>query len=201
MNASDFSSLRKGAIFNTHNPASCIPVMGKTTLFFGRLAMTSTSEQRTFATNKRGALFSLCLLGRNPSGAVKANLLPRFRGTNVLAVLGKHVAMPFAQMFAVRKALKVVGAVVGFVAVDVVNMFGGVKAIKPASRYNTVHKPLPAKTQVPLRVVCRGVRLHLSDNFSAARNRVKMVKESVFGSFYRDANHVVPPLVVMESSF
>jgi hypothetical protein len=191
MNASDFSSLRKGAVFDTHNPAGGIPVMGETTLFFGRLAMTSTSEQRTFATNKRGALFSLCLLGRNPSGAVKANLLPRFRGTNVLAEPHQKLAMPFGQMFALRKAFKVVGAVVGFITVNVVDLFAWLKIGEPACRYNAVHKPSP-ETQVPLLVNGWGTREQLSDNFSAARSRVKMVKESVLGSFYRDANHVVP---------
>jgi hypothetical protein len=200
MNASDFSSLRKGAIFNTHNPASCIPVMGKTTLFFGRLAMTSTSEQRTFATNKRGALLSLCLLGCNPSGAVQANLLPRFRATDVLSVLNQHVVMPFLQMLFLRKTFKVVGAVVCFVTVNVVNLFARIKILKPTGSHNAVHKPRP-ETQVPLLVNGLGAREQLSDNFSAARNGVKMVKESVFGSFYRDANHVVPRLVVMESSF
>jgi hypothetical protein len=200
MNASDFSSFRKGAIFNTHNPASCIPVMGKTALFFGFFAMTSTSEQRTFATDKRGALLSLCLLGCNPSGAVKANLLPCFRATDVLAELYQKLAMPFSQMFALRKAFKVVGAVVGFVTVNVVDLFVWLEIFKPTCRHNSVHKPAP-KPQVPLRMNSWGTRLHLSDNFSAARNGVKMVKESVLGSFYRNADHDVPSLVVMESSF
>jgi hypothetical protein len=200
MNASDLSRLREGAIFNTHNSASSIAVMGETSRFFGSIAMTSTGKKRTFAAKKCGALLCFCFVGRNPSGAIFANLLPRFRATDVFSVLNKHVAMPFLQMLSLRKAFKVVGAVVGFVAVNVVDLFAWRKILKPTCRHNAVHEPTP-KPQVPPRMDSWGTRLHLSDNFPATRNRVKMVKESVFGSFYRNANHVVPSLVVMESSF
>ena len=200
MNASDLSRLREGAIFNTHNSASSIAVMGETSRFFGSIAMTSSGKKRTFAAEKCGALLSLCFVGRNPSGAILANLLPRFGATDVFSVLNKHVAMPFLQMLSLRKAFKVVGAVVGFVTVNVVDLFAWRKILKPTCRHNAVHKPTP-KPQVPLRMDSWGTRLQLSDNFSTARDCVKMVKESVLGSFYRDANHVVPSLVVMESSF
>ena len=200
MNASDLSRLRKGAIFNTHNSASSIAVMGETSRFFGRIAMTSSGKKRTFATKKCGALLGLCFLGRNPSGAILANLLPRFRATDVFSVLNKHVAMPFLQMLSLRKAFKVVGAVVGFVTVNVVNLFARIEILKPTGSHKAVHKPT-SKPQVPLRMDGWGTRLQLSDNFPTARNGVKMVKKSVLDFFYRDANHVVPRLVVMESSF
>jgi len=201
MNASDFSSLRKGAIFNTHNSASSVAVVGETSFFFGSIAMTSTGKKRTFAAKKCGALLSFCFVGRNPSGAIFADLLPRFRATDVTAKFLKQVAMSFLQMLFLRKAFKVVGAVVGFVTVNVVDMLARGKSLKPTSCHNAVHKPMPSKAQIPAIVVRGYIRAQLSDNFSTARDCVKMVKESVLGSFYRDANHVVPSLVVMESSF
>jgi hypothetical protein len=201
MNASDLSRLREGAIFNTHNPASSIAVMGETSRFCGSIAMTSTSKKRTFAAKKCGTLLSSCLIGRNPSGAILANLLPRFWRTDVAAKFLKQVAMSFLQMLSLRKAFKVVGAVVGFVTVNVMDLFTWLKIFKPTSCHNAVHKPLPSETQIPVIVVCRGIRLQLSDSFSTARNGVKMVKKSVLDFFYRNANHVVPRLVVMESSF
>jgi hypothetical protein len=201
MNTRDLSRLRKGAIFNTHNSASSIAVMGETSRFFGLQAMTSAGKKRTFAAKKCGALLSLCFVGRNPSGAILANLLPRFWRTDVLSVLNKHVAMPFVHMFFLRKAFKVVGAVVGFVTVNVMDMFAGGKSLDPTCRHNTMHKPLAPETQIPSRMTCGGIRLQLSDNFSTARDCVKMVKKSILDFFYRDANHVVPRLVIVESLF
>ena len=201
MNASDLSRLREGAIFNTHNSASSIAVMGETSRFFGSIAMTSSGKKRTFAAKKCGALLRLCFIGRNPSGAILAKLFPRFWRTDIATKFLKQVAMSFPQMFCLRKAFKVVGAVVGFIPVYVVDMFARAKTLKPTSCHNAVHKPLPSETQIPVLVVCGCIRLQLSDDFSTARNSVKMVKKSVFDFFYRDANHVVPRLVVMESSF
>jgi hypothetical protein len=201
MNASDLSRLRKGAIFNTHNSASSIAVMGETSRFFGSIAMTSSGKKRTFAAKKCGALLSFCFVGRNPSGAILANLLPCFWRTDIATKFLKQVAMSFPQMFCLRKTFKVVGAVVGFIAVYVVDMFAGGEPLKPTGCHNAVHKSLTPETQIPARMACGGIRLQLSDNFSTARYCVKMVKKSVFDFFYRDANHVVPCLVVMESSF
>jgi hypothetical protein len=201
MNASDLSRLREGAIFNTHNSASSIAVMGETSRFFGRIAMTSSGKKRTFAAKKCGALLSLCFVGRNPSGAILANLFPRFWSTDVATKFLKQVAMSFPQMFCLRKAFKVVRSVVCFIPVYVVDMFARAKTLKPTSCHNAVHKPMRPKAQIPVIVVCGCIRLQLSDDFSTARNGVKMVKKSVFDFFYRDANHVVPRLVVMESSF
>jgi hypothetical protein len=192
MNASDLSRLREGAIFNTHNSASSIAVMGETSRFFGSVAMTSSGKKRTFAAKKCGTLLSLCFVGRNTSGAILANLLPCFWRTDVATKFLKQVAVSFPQMFCLRKAFKVVRSVVGFIPVYVVDMFARAKTLKPTSCHNAVHKPMP-QTQITFGMVCRGIRLQLSDSFSTARNGVKMVKKSVFDFFYRDANHVVPP--------
>ena len=191
MNTSGLSRLRKGAIFNAHNHASSIAVVGETSRLFGCIAMANTGEQRTFAANKRGALFGLCFLGRNPSDAILANLFPRFWRANVAAMLLKQLGVPFSQMLGLRKAFKVVGSVVGFVAVNVVDLFVMGKIVKPTSSHNAVHKP-SGQSQIPLRVARRNVKLQFSDGFSTARDCVKMVKESVFDSFYCNVNHVVP---------
>ena len=201
MNANDLSRIRKGAIFNAHNSASSIAVMGKTSRFFGRIAMTCTGKKRPFAAKKRGALFSFCFVGRNSSGAVLANLFPCFGRTNIATKFLHQVAMPFVQMLSLGKAFKVIGAVVGFVSVYVMDMLGWGKPLDPAGRHNAVHKPVPSEAQISSSIICGGVRLQLSDDFSATRNCVKMVKKSVLDFCYRNANHVVPSLVVMESSF
>jgi hypothetical protein len=98
--------------------------------------------------------------------------------------------VPVANMFLHGNALKVFCTVVRFVFVDVVNKLFGVKILKPASSHNTMHKPLSAKTQVPVIVFGGRVRMHLSKNFSAARNSVKMVKNTVLNAVHRKANHV-----------
>lgn len=97
------------------------------------------------------------------------------------------------------KALKVFRAVVSFVAVDVVNMFVRVKRIQPTSSHDTVRKPTFTQCGIPIKARQRNVRLELSENFSAARNGVKVVKESVLDSVYRYANHAVPLTVAKES--
>ena len=201
MNARDLSRLRKGAIFNTHNSASSIAVMGETSRFFGLQAMSSAGKKRTFAAKKCGALLSLCFVGRNPSGAILANLLPRFWRTDVAAKFLKQVAMSFLQMFFLRKAFKVFCSVVGLVFVYVVDLFIGGKPFDPTRRHNAMHKPTPPKAQITFGMFCGAIRLQLSDNFSTARDCVKMVKKSILDFFYRDANHVVPCLVIVESSF
>lgn len=200
MNASDLSRLREGAIFNTHNSASSIAVMGKTSRFFGSIAMTSSNKKRTFAAKKCGALLSLCFVGRNPSGAILANLLPCFWRTDVATKFLKQVAMSFLQMFFLREAFKVFCSVVRFIAIDVMHLFIFAKRGKPTFGNDAVEQT-PAASNVSIFSDAWAIRLQLSDNFSTARNGVKMVKKSVFDFFYRDANHVVPSLVVMESSF
>lgn len=95
----------------------------------------------------------------------------------------------FCKMFFGSNAFKVFRTVVRFVAVDVVNLLFRVKVIQPASRYNTVHQPPSAKTQIPTTMFGRRVRVHLSKNFPAARNSVKMVKHTVLNSVHRKTIH------------
>jgi hypothetical protein len=80
------------------------------------------------------------------------------------------------------------------------NFFVGVKRLQPASRHNTMHKLL-TKHQVASVMHRRNVRLELSESFSAARNGVKVAKESVLDSVYFYAQHAVPLRVTKESAF
>ena len=191
MNASDLSRLREGAIFNTHNSASSIAVMGETSRFFGRIAMTHTGKKRTFATKKCGALLGLCFIGRNPSGAILANLLPCFWSTDVMTKFFKQVAMSIPQMLLLGYTLKVVGSVVRFIVIDVMHLFIFAKCGKPTFSNDAVEQTATA-SNVSIFSDARDIRLQLSDNFSTARDCVKMVKKSILDFFYRDANHVVP---------
>jgi hypothetical protein len=100
--------------------------------------------------------------------------------------------MPIAKVFFGSNALKIVGSVIGFITVNVMNLFKRVKPLQPTSRNNTVHKALPAQHKVSLCVVMGGVGVQISKNFPAARNGVKMVKHTVFNTSHRKANHVVP---------
>jgi hypothetical protein len=122
--------------------------------------------------------------------AKKSNLFSGFFSPKVMTV---QPVMAFRKVFFGGHALKVVRTVVRFVAVDVVNVLFGVKPVKPASRYNAMHEPLPAKRQISTAVLDGCVRVHLSKNFPAARNSVKMVKHTVFNTIHRKAFHVGSP--------
>ena len=117
----------------------------------------------------------------------KSSFVARFFRTNVMTV---NAFVPVTNMFLHGNALKVFRTVVRFVFVDVVNKLFGVKILKPASSYNTVHEPLSAKRQIPLVVFGGRARMHLSKNFSATRNSVKMVKNTVLNAVHCKANHV-----------
>ena len=140
--------------------------------------------------SKDCSLFGSRVLAVRCAQTKKPHLFSGFFRSKVVTV---QPMMAFRKMFFGGYALKVFCTVVRFVSVDVVDLLSGVKIIQPASSYNTVHEPLPTKRQVPAIVLVRRVRMHLSKNFSAARNSVKMVKHTVFNSVHRKANHVGSP--------
>jgi intracellular sulfur oxidation DsrE/DsrF family protein len=120
------------------------------------------------------------------------DLLPSSFCSMVFANLTRYVKMSFTKVFFGGKAFKIVGSVVRLVAVNVVNLFKGVKALQPTSCNNSVHEALPAQHKVSLCVCMWSVGMQISKNFSAARNGVKMVKHTVLSAVHRKANHVVP---------
>lgn len=120
--------------------------------------------------------------------------IAQFLPCNFCSGIPPHLTgVPFRKMHFCGDALKVLGAVVRFVSVNVVDVIGRVKIVQPALSHNTVHKSLASQAQVPQGVIVRGVRLQLSKNFSAARNSVKMIVGSVFDPAHRKANHVGSP--------
>ena len=140
--------------------------------------------------SKDCSLFGSRVLAVGRSQAKKSNFFAGFLGSKVATV---QPFVSFRKMFFGGHALKVFRTVVRFVAVDVVNLLFGIKILKPASRYNAVHKPLPANTQITKIVFGWRIRMHSSKNFPAARNSVKMVKNAVFNPVHRKAFHVGSP--------
>ena len=189
MNASSLSCFCKGAVLNPKHAAPCVAMMGKATLFFRRFAVSGALKVGTFAARQRGALFSLSLFGSDFPKSALADLFPRFGCSDVMSV---HSSVSVSKMFFGRQALKVFNSVVGFVSVNVVNLFGGIKRFKPASSHNAMHQTLASEHQIPHIVFVGCIRKKLSENFSAARDGVKVVEESVFDSVYGYANHAVP---------
>lgn len=84
---------------------------------------------------------------------------------------------------------KVIRPVVGFVAVDVMNVFSSCRIINPAGSNNTMHQSLPAYSKVAITAFTRGVWEKISKNFSALRNGVQVVEESKLDSVNLNAQH------------
>jgi len=198
MNASSLSRFRKGAVFNPKHAAPSVAVMGKATRLFGRFAMRGAFKVRTFATQQRRSLFRFGFLGSDFS---KARLAKFFFGFGRANVVTKQSGMAFGQMFFGSNAFKIFGSVVRFVTVDVMNLLIGVKRLQPALRHNSMHQTLSTEHQVPVVVLGWRVWKKLSENFSAARDSVKVVKKSILDSVYGYANHVVPQKVTKEFLF
>lgn len=198
MNASSFSRFRKGAVFNPKHAAPRVAMMGKATRQFGRFAMRGSFKVRTFTAQQRSPLFRFGFLGSNFSEASLANLFFGFGRANVMPV---QPSVAIGKMFFGSKAFKIFGSVVSFVAVNVVNVLVWMKRFQPARRNCSVHELLASKRQIPLGMFGWSVGKKLSENFSATRNSVSVVKKSVMDSVYSYVNHVVPQKVTKESSF
>jgi len=198
VNTCSLSRFRKGAVFNIKHAALRVARVGEAARLFGLFAVPCAGKVRPLAANQSGSLFGFRLFGRNAAQSSLPNLFPRFWRSDVVPVQPR---MTISKMFFGRQALQVFRSVVSFVAVNVVDLLVGVKRLQPASGHNAVHKPAPAKSQVPSIVNCGRVRLELSENFSAARNGVNVVKESVLDSVYFYAQHAVPFKVAKESAF
>ena len=199
MNARSFSRFRKGAVFNPKHAAPRVAMMGKATRQFGRFAMRGSFKVRTFTAQQRSPLFRFGFLGSNFSEASLANLFFGFGRANVMPV---QPSVAVGKMFFGSKAFKIFGSVVSFVAVNVVNVFGRVKRLQPALSHGSVHKFVAAtERHIPIFSFSGNVWKKLSENFSAARDSVKVVKESVLDSVYVYANHVVPQKVTKEFLF
>ncbi len=198
MNASSLGCFHKGAVLNTNHTTPSVARVFKAAFFFRRLAMRGPRKVRACTAQQRGALLCFGLLGRNRPKAKLAKLLPRLGRPDVVSVLP---CVAVGHVLFGRQAFKVLCSVVSFLPVYVMDVFGRVKRLQPTRRHDSVHEMTPPKGHVPVGVVNRCIGKKLSESFSAARNGVKVVKESVLDSVYVYANHVVPQKVTKESSF
>jgi hypothetical protein len=151
--------------------------------------MCGSLKVRSLAAQQSSPLFGFCFLTGDRAKPSLSNLFPRFWSTSKVPM---QISVALSVMLFGCKAFKIFYSVVSFISVNVVNMFARIKSIQPTSSHNTVHKPLATKSQVAHIVDVGCVRLELSENFSATRNGIQMVKKSIFDTVYLGANHVVP---------
>jgi hypothetical protein len=189
MNTSDNRCFGKRTISNAQNLTGCIPVVFKAALGFRFVGMTSPTKKRSSFPDERGTLFGFSSLGSHRTKTSLTNLFAGFLGSRIAA---RRPKMTITEMFFRSKPFKVAGSVIRFVMVDMVNMARVVWVFKPANSNDAVHKVFTAAAgKVSILSLLGAVRLHLSKNFSTVRDCVKMVKDSVLDSFYRDAYHAV----------
>lgn len=196
MYAGSFSCFCKGAVLRPLNATPSVAVVVDAARFSRLFAVRRSRGVRAFAAQQSRPLFGFRFLGRNTTQPRLANLFARFNSDAMSTV---RFSMSVGKVLFGCQALKIFNAVVSLVAVYMVNLFGWGKRFQPTSRHYAVHKPFTAKNQVALIVPSGGVRLELSENFSAARHGVKVVEESVLDSVYVDAGHAVPFKVATES--
>jgi hypothetical protein len=190
MNTSSQSRFRKGAVFNTKNAAPSVARVFKAARLFRLVAMWRSFKVRSLAAQKSGALFGFCLLRGDGTKPSLADFFTRFWCANVVPM---KISMAVAMMFFGGKTLKVFRSVIRFVPIYMVDLFVCIKRLQPTSGNNSVHQIVTStKRKVAVFADSWCVRLELSENFSAARNCKKVVKESVMDSVYFNANHAVP---------
>jgi|GEM_PF-4455693 len=189
MNACRNTRFCKGSVHNPKNLALRIAMVFKAPLSFGCLAMRRTSKMGTLATNESSPLLRLRFFGRNTPKSRLSNLFTGFVSTNVVPIKAR---MTLPEMLFSGKAFKVIDTVVRLNPVDMMDMLTGVKRLQPALRYDAMSESFAPKHGVPIRSCGMKIGLKISENFSAVRNSIQMVKESVLDSVYLKANHVVP---------
>jgi hypothetical protein len=192
MNASSQSGSGKRPIHHAFYAASCVSDVRFAPFGAGFFGVRGAGKIRSFAAKQRSTLFCFGLFRRNRPQPGLTNFLSGFFGSDVSTGHGQHVCMAFLEMFFTSKTLKVLQPIVGLIVVHVMDLFSRVKFWHPAFRHNPMNEVFAAHTQVAAVMEARRIRAQLSKNFSAARNSVKMVKESVFDSVNYYAGHGVP---------
>jgi hypothetical protein len=201
MNARSFSSRCKRAILNPHNATLRVADVSFAASFARLVGMRGSSKVRTSAANKSSSLFGFGFLGRNAASSKLPQLFTGGFCSFVRPQLRQQFSMALCKMLSCGQTLKVFNPVVGLNPVNVMHLFGGIKTFHPAHRHNAVHKHLAAHAEIAPVVLGWRVWAVLSENFSAARNSVKVVISPVFNAVHRKANHVVPPLVANKITF
>ena len=195
MNTCSLSSRCKRAILHPQHATPRVAKVLFASFLAGRFGVRRTGKVRPFTPFKRSALLRFGFFGRHAPGAILPQFIARFFGPFVFTQPHKHVGVPTGKMFLRGKTLQIFQSVVGFISVDVVDVFRRIKLIHPTHRYNAVKQMLTAYGQIPVRMFGRRVRAVLSENFPAARNSIIVVENPVFNAVNFKANHVVSPLM------
>ena len=177
MNASSNCGMSKRPIFDAVNAAAGISNVCFAAMLERGFGRRGSVKERSFAPKQSGSLFCFGFFRRYFAEARLTNGLSGFLGS---------------QRFEVFKSI------VSFIAVNVVDVLGWIKALHPTNCYKAMHKQFSYK-QIAHRVLGRSVKGVLSKNFSAARNGVKMVKGSIFDAIHCKANHAEPFRVIMSN--
>jgi hypothetical protein len=189
MNASSQSRFCKRAIFNTKHTASSVARMFKAARLFRFFAVRGSFKVRPFAAKQSSPLFGFRFLSGNGTKPSLSNFFARFWCASVIA---PKPSVAIGHMLLLGQTFKIFCSVIGLIFVNVMDVFFGVKRFQPASCHNAMGKPFSAKHGITIWPWSGRVRLELSENFSATRNSVQVVKKSIFDTVYLNANHVVP---------
>ena len=192
MNASSHSGSGKRPIHHAFYAASCVSNVRFAPFGAGLFGMRGAGKIRSLAAQQSSALFCFGLFRRNRPQPGLTNFLSGLFGSDISTRHSQLFGVPLHEMFSLSKALKIGESVIRFVVIYVVDLLVGVKFRQPALRYDAMNKQFTAQHVIAVRSWARLVRDELSKNFSAARNSVKMVKESVFDSVNYYAGHGVP---------
>lgn len=187
---------RKGTILDAVNSAFGVANVCFAAFCFRTFGVSGSGKIRASFSKQSHPLFLLGLLGRDFAETVLPNFLSGFFRSDISAVGSQHVSMPSRHMFGRGKTFQIFNAIVSFVTVDVVNVFGKVKTFQPASRDHTVHESFSPQGQIAVSALFWGKGGVLSKNFSAPRDSVEMVECSIFDAVYNEADHGEPFWVI-----
>ena len=192
MDASSHSGSGKRSILNALNTAFGVSDVSFASFGAGLFGVRGARKIRSFAAQQCSTLFCFGFFRCNSSKPGLTNLFSGFFGSDISTRHSQLFGVPLHEMFSLSKALKIGESVIRFVVIYVVDLLVGIKFRQPALRYNAMNKQFTAQHVIAVRSWARLVRDELSKNFSAARNSVKMVKESIFDSVDYYAGHGVP---------
>ena len=99
--------------------------------------------------------------------------------------------MTFSQMFFVAYPFKIIGSIVRFIFIFVMDTMSMIGFFKPTKGNHPMVKDGTA-IKISFFAKFRAIGLKLFKNFPTTRNGIEMAEESIFDSVYRCAQHVVP---------
>ena len=190
MNACSNWCFGKWPINLTHNRTRYIFYMIQTSSLLRLFAVRSAGEVWSSFTKQCIALLDSCFIGSNGSCASIAKGGNHFSCSSVFSKCTKKIGMTISHVFTLCQTFKVICSIVSLITINVVHVFFWIKRFKPAFCNYTVHESLTTKAQITMIMKMWCIRLMLSKNFPTARNRIEVVKESVFDSVYFNVQHV-----------